>query len=117
MNKLIGVRAVDVAYDLLKEIKEGMPFKELWSQVKTKLNYSEAMASKKVSQFYTDLSLDGRFVALENNVWNLKIHCKYDEVAVREEELVDADDDDESDEDSENNEESYDEESSETLDY
>ncbi|MDO4378681.1 MAG: DNA-directed RNA polymerase subunit delta [Erysipelotrichia bacterium] len=95
----MSVRAIDVAYNLLLDCKEGMPFKDLWEKVKTEMGYDEKMASKKISQFYTNLSLDGRFVNLDNNFWNLKSHCKYDEVAVTEEDLQEIDDSDDENDD------------------
>ncbi len=95
----MSVRAIDVAYNLLLDHKEGMPFKELWAEVKSEMGYDDKMASKKISQFYTNLSLDGRFVNLESNFWNLKTYCKYDEVAVSEEELQDNDDTEENSDD------------------
>ncbi len=91
----MSVRAIDVAYNLLLDHKEGMSFKDLWANVKSEMGYDDKMASKKISQFYTNLSLDGRFVNLENNFWNLKTHCKYDDIAINEEELQESDDTDE----------------------
>lgn len=98
--KKLSVRAIDVAYNLLQDCKDGMSFKDLWEKVKTEMGYDDKMASKKISQFYTTLSLDGRFVNLDNNFWNLKTHCKYDDVAVTDEDLQDNEEvDEEVDED------------------
>ena len=100
----MSIRAIDVAYNCLLNQKDGMSFKDLWAIVRDQLGYSETIANKKVSQFYTNLSLDGRFASLENNVWNLKAHCKYNDVAVREEDFEEIEEDDE-DEDIEQEEE------------
>ena len=100
----MSIRAIDVAYNCLLNQKDGMTFKDLWSIVRDQLGYSETIANKKVSQFYTNLSLDGRFASLENNVWNLKAHCKYNDVAVREEDFEESEEDEE-DEDIEEEEE------------
>ena len=102
----MSLRATDIAFEFLKNNKDAIPFKDLWEGVKTELGYDEVMAKRKKSQFYTDLSLDGRFVSLENNTWNLKTHCKYDDVAVKEEEY----EDDADDEDEESSEEEIDDE-------
>ena len=91
----LNTTAVDVAYNLLLNCKEGMAFKDLWQKVVNEMGYDEKIASRKISQFYTNLSLDGRFINLENNYWNLKMHCKYDEVAIKEDELQDGDESDE----------------------
>ncbi len=100
----MSLRAIDVAYDTLLEEKAGLSFKALWAHVREVLGYDDKMALRKQSQFYTDLSLDGRFIGLEGNVWNLKIHCKYDDVAVKEEEYEDIDDQDDEEEELEENE-------------
>lgn len=100
----MSLRAIDVAYNTLLEEKNGLSFKVLWSTVRNELGYDDKMALKKQSQFYTDLSLDGRFIGLEGNIWNLKIHCKYDDVAVKEEEYEDVEDPEEEEEDLEESE-------------
>lgn len=91
----MSVRAIDVAFEHLTDHKEGLPFKELWAAVREQLGYDDKLAARKMSQFYTDLSLDGRFVDLENNTWNLKVNCRYDEVAVKEEEYIDSEESEE----------------------
>ncbi len=91
----MSIRAIDVAYNCLLNQKDGMTFKDLWAVVREQLGYTDVIANKKVSQFYTNLSLDGRFASLENNVWNLKSHCKYTDVAVREEDLEEPEEEEE----------------------
>ena len=58
----LNTTAVDVAYNLLLNCKEGMAFKDLWQKVVNEMGYDEKIASRKISQFYTNLSLDGRFI-------------------------------------------------------
>jgi DNA-directed RNA polymerase subunit delta len=103
----MSIRAIDVAYNCLLNQKEGMTFKELWAVVKEQLGYDDVVAGKKVSQFYTNLSLDGRFASLENNVWNLKVHCKYNDVAVKDEDFEEPEEEEDEDslEDEEDDEE------------
>ena len=101
----MSIRAIDVAYNCLLNQKDGMTFKDLWAVVRDQLGYSETIANKKVSQFYTNLSLDGRFASLENNIWNLKSHCKYNDVAVREEDFEESEEDEEDEEIEEEEEE------------
>ena len=105
----MSLKAIDIAYNKLLNAKEGMSFKELWSSINNELGYDEKIASKKKSQFYTDLTLDGRFIMLENNVWNLKSRCKYQEVEIKEDEYEESDDFDEEDIDEFDDEEDEDE--------
>ncbi len=85
----MSVRTIDVAYDHLKGRKHSVSFKELWQVVREQLGFDEKQSQKKISQFYTDLTLDGRFIALDNNEWDLKSNHKFDEVFIDTAELVD----------------------------
>ena len=69
---------VDVAYSVLKEMEEKISFKELYAKVTELIGLSEEEATNKMSMFYTNLSLDGRFAALKNGEWDLKERCVYD---------------------------------------
>ena len=91
----MSVRTIDVAYDYLKAQKRSVSFRDLWQVVKDQLGFNDAQAQKKISQFYTDLTLDGRFTSLANNVWDLKSNHKFDEVFIDTANLVDEDSDDE----------------------
>ena len=91
---------VDVAYSVLKEMEDKISFKELYAKVTELIGLSEEEATNKMSMFYTNLSLDGRFAALKNGEWDLKERCVYDDMDNEEKENKD---DDERD-DSENNE-------------
>lgn len=87
----MSVRTIDVAYDYLKSQKHSISFKNLWQVVKEELGFDESQAQKKISQFYTDLSLDARFTSLANNEWDLKSNHKFDEVFIDTADLVDDD--------------------------
>ncbi len=91
----MSVRTIDVAYDHLKGQKHSVSFRELWQVVREQLGFDEKQSQKKISQFYTDLTLDGRFIALDNNEWDLKSNHKFDEVFIDTAELVDDDSEDE----------------------
>ncbi|MBQ1757687.1 MAG: DNA-directed RNA polymerase subunit delta, partial [Erysipelotrichaceae bacterium] len=64
----MSVKTIDVAYDYLKTQNHSISFRDLWKKVVDEMGYDEAQAKKKISQFYTDLSLDSRFTPLQNNV-------------------------------------------------
>jgi len=113
----VSLKAIDIAYNILLNAKEGMSFKELWSSINNELGYDEKIASRKKSQFYTNLTLDGRFVMLENNVWNLKSRCKYQEIEIKDEEYEESEDYDYEGEDEFDDEEEEDEEESEEDEY
>ena len=73
---------VDVAYDVITENHRIMNFQELYSEVALKLGFSDEEKLDKISKFYTNLSLDGRFVTLGNNEWDLRTNQTYDKTHI-----------------------------------
>lgn len=78
---------VNVAYQILSEDynsgkTEPKKFLELCSEICDRLGMTEEEFMKVVSRFYTDLTLDGRFVIKENNTWVLREHELYKNVHI-----------------------------------
>lgn len=73
---------VDVAYSVLKEGNKQYSFKELFEEVAAKLEFSDEEKLNRISKFYTNLSLDGRFVTVGNNEWDLRENQTYDKVHI-----------------------------------
>lgn len=71
---------VDVAFEVLSGRKKPMPFQKLFEEVAKKMDLSEDMMKKKKGSFYSALSMDSRFVSMNDNQWDLKSRRKYDEV-------------------------------------
>ena len=65
----------DIAYDILSSKKRSILFAKLWEEVSKKYGASK----DQVSQFYSDLTLDPRFVSLKDNKWDLVERRKYAE--------------------------------------
>ena len=73
---------VDVAFDILNETQRTMNFQELYHEITFKLELTDEESLAKIAQFYTNLSLDGRFVTLGNNEWDLRKNQTYDKVHI-----------------------------------
>ena len=73
---------VDVAYSILKNGPLSMKFKDLYDEVLKLKEMSEEDGRKAISQFYTNLTLDGRFVDLKDNEWGLRERETYDKVHI-----------------------------------
>ncbi len=69
----------DIAYEQLLDANTSMPFPALFAAVAQKASIPEAQMRKKKSSLYSELSLDGRFVSLPGNVWDLKNRYSYAE--------------------------------------
>jgi len=73
---------LDLAYDYVNNSKGAVTFKALWKAVSKAKGYDEETAASKVSQFYTTLLLDGRFVTLGENKWDLRSRHTFDKVHI-----------------------------------
>lgn len=78
----------EVAYTILTKKKNAMAFSKLYEQVASKLAFDEPRRKAKISQFYTDLSLDKRFTALKENKWQLASRIRFEERYVNVDELL-----------------------------
>lgn len=65
---------LEVAYNFVAKKKEPVTFNEIWAFVQK--NVPEASTGQ-VSRFYKLMTLDGRFVALGSNKWDLKTHYTF----------------------------------------
>lgn len=73
---------VEIAHKLLDEEKQEIKFSVLWEKVCEELGLSEEEKENYISRFYTQLSLDERFVLLEDNNWDLRRRHKFSEVHI-----------------------------------
>lgn len=95
----------DIAYRLMLKKKKERNFYELWEDVKAELAKVAAPEElenieEDISFFYTNLTLDGRFVCVGENKWNLrervtfdKVHIDMNEIYAEEEEIISEDED------------------------
>ena len=73
---------LDYAFDFVSSQKEAVPFEKIWEYVVKEAGLSEEDAKAKVSRFYTNLMLDGRFVTLGENLWDLRSSHTFDKVHI-----------------------------------
>ena len=73
---------LDHAFDYISSQKEPVPFPKIWEYVVSAAGLSEEEANAKVSRFYTNLMLDGRFVTLGENLWDLRSSHTFDKVHI-----------------------------------
>ena len=73
---------VDTAYDIVVKNGAEIPFATLWNNVCEELGLTQEDRMARVSYFYTQLTLDGRFVTLGENVWDLRIRHTFDKVHI-----------------------------------
>ncbi|MDD3383551.1 MAG: DNA-directed RNA polymerase subunit delta [Bacilli bacterium] len=104
---------VTVAYEVMSKKKKAVEFLKLYDEISQTLGFDEEARAKNISSFYTQLILDGRFVTLGENTWDLrsrhtfdKVHIDMNEIYVEEdEEIIDEIDEESIDEFDENSNE------------
>lgn len=73
---------LDVAFELVSKKKNPVEFLKLWEEVSSIQGLSKEEAMQKVGKFYTQLSLDGRFVTLGENTWSLRERHSFDKAHI-----------------------------------
>ncbi|HMM00411.1 MAG: DNA-directed RNA polymerase subunit delta [Bacilli bacterium] len=79
---MVARATLDVAFEILEENKGPLSFFNLWTKVAEAQGYDEGERHHHISRFYTNLSLDGRFVNLGDNTWDLRKNNTYDKVHI-----------------------------------
>ena len=116
---------LDYGFDVLSASKEPVKFIDLFNKALelSGLELNEAELKVRMSKFYTQLSLDGRFITLTDNYWDLRSRHVFEQVHL---DMIDAYSDEEDDIDEEEEEllrqelgevEEEKEEESEDLDF
>ena len=75
----MSVRTIDLAFHYLQEKRQEVSFQELWNQVVTELGLNRDQAARQIAQFYYNLTIDNRFVQLDNAKWDLKSNHHFEE--------------------------------------
>jgi len=65
---------LDVAYEMIVARGEPVSFKDIWGRIMATLPDTPA---NRMARFYTNMTLDGRFVALGGNMWDLRTNYTY----------------------------------------
>lgn len=97
---------IEVAYQVLTNNDGAMPFVDLWKDVSQEMGFSQTQFEDNIAQFYTDLSLDGRFLNMSQNTWDLRSRHTYSE-SVMDTDSIAIDEDDDEEEESEIVEDGY----------
>ncbi|KRL06215.1 DNA-directed RNA polymerase subunit delta [Liquorilactobacillus oeni] len=71
---------IEVAHAILKQRGDVIPFADLVNEVQEYLSKSDEEIRERLSQFYTDLNVDGSFISLGDNLWGLRSWYPYDSI-------------------------------------
>lgn len=73
---------VDVAYELMKKKRKAVNFHKLWQEVSEMKGFTLEQQEENASLFYTSITLDGRFITIGENNWDLRSRHKFDDVNI-----------------------------------
>ena len=97
---------VEIAYRYLKENNVTLKTPDLFRKVCDLLEFNDSQYASKIGDFYTSLTLDKRFIVLDNNEWDLRENHSVELVVDDDDETEDASEEDIEEEPLEEDEES-----------
>lgn len=71
---------IDIAYALLTEKEQSMTVVDLLEEIRKVTGFTKAEMQEKIAQFYTDMNVDGRFLALDEGQWGLREWYPIDQI-------------------------------------
>ncbi|HJF34252.1 MAG TPA: DNA-directed RNA polymerase subunit delta [Sporosarcina psychrophila] len=81
-EQLIEESMIDIAYAVLAERKEPLTLLQLMDAIRKLNGMTERVMRAKLQQFYTDMNIDGRFLAINDNRWGLREWYPVDQIEV-----------------------------------
>ena len=63
---------IDLAFAILEDKKNSLTLKELFEEIQHYNGLSNEEMDSRKPQFYTDMNIDGRFLAISENQWGLR---------------------------------------------
>lgn len=79
-DQLQEMSFIEVATALLVESKQPMTFQEMVDEISSILSLSAEETQRRMIPFYTDLNVDGRFLAVAEGRWGLRAWYPLDQV-------------------------------------
>lgn len=79
-DELEKMSMIELANAVLLDEKKAMNFKDIFEQVAKVKELSKEEKQNGISQFYTDLNVDGRFLTIGSNMWGLKRWYPVDQI-------------------------------------
>ena len=71
---------IDIAYAILTDRHQPLTLHQLLDEIRELTGMTERQVKDKLLQFYTDMNIDGRFLAINNNEWGLREWYPVDQI-------------------------------------
>ena len=73
---------LDVAFEIVSKRDSAISFNDLWDEIKNIQGIEDDAEGNHIAKFYTALSLDGRFITIGDNKWDLRTRYTFDKVHI-----------------------------------
>jgi DNA-directed RNA polymerase subunit delta len=70
---------IELAYEILTEKKQASQFKDILDEIARLNGVTTDDLRSRISQFYTDLNVDGRFLCVGENQWGLRLWYPFEQ--------------------------------------
>lgn len=77
----MGKSLLTIAFEYVSSKGDACSFDDIWNHVANEAGV-EITDSARKSRFYTNLMLDGRFVTLGDNIWDLRVNHEFSKVHI-----------------------------------
>lgn len=77
----MGKSLLTIAFEYVSSKSGASSFDDIWNHVAQEAGVEVSDAARK-SRFYTNLMLDGRFVTLGDNLWDLRVNHEFSKVHI-----------------------------------
>ncbi|ASK62059.1 DNA-directed RNA polymerase subunit delta [Virgibacillus phasianinus] len=71
-EEISKISMIELASIILFDKKKDMDFRDIFKEIARLKGFSEEEKESNITQFYTDLNMDGRFMTKGSNLWGLK---------------------------------------------
>ncbi|WP_199171334.1 DNA-directed RNA polymerase subunit delta [Sporosarcina sp. P18a] len=79
-EELLEESLINITHQVLTERRESLTLAELMEEFRKLTGITENELKAKLLQFYTDLNIDGRFLAIQDNRWGLREWYPVDQI-------------------------------------
>ncbi|GAA0468880.1 DNA-directed RNA polymerase subunit delta [Alkalibacillus silvisoli] len=70
---------IDIAYEIMLDENQAKNFQDIFKIVAEAKEFTQEQKEQYISQLYTDLNIDGRFLSVGSNLWGLKHWYPFDQ--------------------------------------
>lgn len=88
---------LDIAFEIISGKTGPVDFYELYDEISVIKEFEEEEKKARKAGFYTDITLDGRFITTGENKWDLRSRHKYEEVHINMKDIYSDDETEEKD--------------------